>query len=279
MPDRTLTRAALVAEARRRFGDDPLTWAFVCPHCGDIANAADFTAAGADPNRVGQECVGRHLGALDKAATGTDGRKHASRGCDWVAYGLFRGPWFIQIPDDKGGMREAPSFPLAPAPAPPGSKVWQRHIVGILTELVQGRTMEAASIELGLQLSQTKRFLGKALRASRVPNRAALVHVYCRDGRLPLTVPRATPPRKNLGPQESRVLGCIADGDTYAEIGQRLHLALDTVKGYVKRALDARGAVNAAQLVYLSHQDGLLGRQAPAMVDVHLPEPSGEATP
>lgn len=103
MESRTLTQDELVAEARARFGDD-------------IANAQDFIDAKADPNRVGQECIGRSLGALAKDATGTDGRSHAKRGCDWAAYGLFRGPWFVTIPDSEGGTRDVASFPLAPAP-------------------------------------------------------------------------------------------------------------------------------------------------------------------
>lgn len=115
MAGRTLTQAELVVEARERFGEDPKTWAFVCPNCADIANAQDFIDANADPNRVGQECIGRSLGALAKAAVGTDGRKHAKRGCDWAAYGLFPGPWSIEVPDGKGGTRTVSSFALAAA--------------------------------------------------------------------------------------------------------------------------------------------------------------------
>lgn len=76
--------------------------------------------AEADPNRVGQECIGRSLGALSKAAIGTDGRKHASRGCDWAAYGLFPGPWSIVIPNGDG-TRTVSSFELAPPPAKDGA--------------------------------------------------------------------------------------------------------------------------------------------------------------
>ena len=114
MASRTLTQAELCAEARERFGDDPKTWAFVCPNCSDVANAQDFIDAKADPNSVGQECIGRSLGALAKEATGTDGRKHASRGCNRAAYGLFPGPWSIVIPDGDT-TRTVSSFALAPA--------------------------------------------------------------------------------------------------------------------------------------------------------------------
>jgi hypothetical protein len=116
---RTLTQAELVAEATERFGADPLAWAFRCPSCGDIATGADFRDALAEnPRRhrsgaaviasdvVGQECIGRSLGALEKG-----NGKYAGRGCDWAAYGLFGGPWTITLPDG----RSMHAFPLAPA--------------------------------------------------------------------------------------------------------------------------------------------------------------------
>lgn len=116
---RKLTQAELVAEATERFGSDPIKWAFLCPTCGDIANGEDFREVlaanprehrtGADviaSDVVGQECIGRTLGALAKGQG-----KYSGRGCDWVAYGLFGGPWTITLPDGRT-MR---SFPLAPA--------------------------------------------------------------------------------------------------------------------------------------------------------------------
>ncbi|MEU8968099.1 VVA0879 family protein [Streptomyces monashensis] len=116
---RKLTQAQLDTEAKARFGDDPLKWAFVCPSCGDIANGQDFTEALAEPPRtnlrtnepviasdiVGQECIGRALGALDR-------KPYKGRGCDWAAYGLFCGPWEIELPNG----RTMHAFPLAPAP-------------------------------------------------------------------------------------------------------------------------------------------------------------------
>lgn len=109
MTARTLTQAELVTEMTARFGSDPLDWAFACPHCREVATARDFRAAKADPNRVGQECIGRHLGALSGPPTKDAGRSRAQRGCDWVAYGLLQGPWFVVLPDG----REVPSFPIA----------------------------------------------------------------------------------------------------------------------------------------------------------------------
>jgi hypothetical protein len=107
------TQAELVAEARARFGDDTKTWAFECPTCGDVATAQDFIDADADPQRVGQECIGRSLGALTRSKRGKDA---AGRGCDWTAYGLVRGPWIIVLPAEDGAPeREVGGFALAAA--------------------------------------------------------------------------------------------------------------------------------------------------------------------
>lgn len=117
--------------ARERFGDDPREWAFQCPNCKDIATPADFLALNQNPDytsrysepatgqECGQICIGRLIGACDRAAKGTDGRDHAKRGCDWSAGGLFRGPWIITFPDGKElpAFRLAPHRPRRPAPA------------------------------------------------------------------------------------------------------------------------------------------------------------------
>ena len=38
----TMTHAEWLAEATRRFGDDPMAWKFVCPSCGHIASVQDW---------------------------------------------------------------------------------------------------------------------------------------------------------------------------------------------------------------------------------------------
>lgn len=113
---RRLTQNELIAEAVERFGGDPMNWAFKCPGCGDVATGRDFREAlAAHPRQgtsgkaltasslLGQECVGRTLGALRRDA------KYDGRGCDWAAYGLVSGPWFVALPNG----REIPSFSLA----------------------------------------------------------------------------------------------------------------------------------------------------------------------
>jgi hypothetical protein len=97
---RKLTQQQLATEARERFGDDQMSWAFQCPSCKDVATLADFRAAEVDPGRAGQECLGRHM---------------TGRGCDWAAYGLFRGPWEIVVPaEGDRPERSIWGFPLAP---------------------------------------------------------------------------------------------------------------------------------------------------------------------
>jgi hypothetical protein len=108
---RKLTQQELHAEAKERFGDDPLDIAFRCPNCGDVATIRDFPENAR--NAAGQECIGRHLGALKGEPTNDSGRSRAELGCDWAAYGLFRGPWEVVMDDGRSVW----GFPLADAPA------------------------------------------------------------------------------------------------------------------------------------------------------------------
>lgn len=109
------TQEELVSELRARFGDNPLHWAFECPQCHDIATGWDFRHAldmYGETNKyasdyLGQQCIGRVLGSLSKTR-----EKWEGRGCDWAAFGLFRGPDFAIAPDGT----EIPCFPIAPAP-------------------------------------------------------------------------------------------------------------------------------------------------------------------
>jgi hypothetical protein len=93
-----------------------MTWAFECPHCGDVATGQDFRTALAENPRMGrdgqpitastlpgQECIGRTLGTLSREVT-----KWAGLGCNWCAYGLFRGP--VQVTSEEG---TAYCFPIA----------------------------------------------------------------------------------------------------------------------------------------------------------------------
>lgn len=110
---RTLTIDELRAEAADRFGPEPRDYAFRCPNCGDVATVGEFAELGV-PDAAGQHCIGRELGALTGDRTADRAgvvRGSASRGCDWAAYGLLRGPWTVVYPDGK----RVPAFPLAVA--------------------------------------------------------------------------------------------------------------------------------------------------------------------
>lgn len=104
------TQKEFRAELVKRFGPDWRAWAFECPHCGDVATGADFEKAllevgmkdedghVAVERYLGQRCIGRVLGALK--GTQEHWQKSGGRGCDWVAFGLFRGPDVVVLPDD-----------------------------------------------------------------------------------------------------------------------------------------------------------------------------------
>lgn len=100
---RKMTHEEFMAEAVRRFGPDPLAFAFVCPTCGDRAAIGDFPPH--MRGRAGQECLGR---VLAEVSTDTE---WAGRGCMYVAYGLIPGPWEIEMPDG----RTIRSFPFGEA--------------------------------------------------------------------------------------------------------------------------------------------------------------------
>ena len=71
---------------------------FRCPQCGNEASPADFKAAGADPQRAPQECIGRVDPKLG--------------GCDWAAFGLFDTcPQHVDL-----GDRTIPVFAFASEP-------------------------------------------------------------------------------------------------------------------------------------------------------------------
>lgn len=61
-------------EGKRRFGENFTDWKFRCPHCENVACGQEFKDAGATPNDMFCNCIGRYV----------DGK-----GCDWAAYGLF----------------------------------------------------------------------------------------------------------------------------------------------------------------------------------------------
>ena len=68
------TKEEWLAEGKRLFGKDCTKWRFRCPRCGNVATGQEFKDAGAEPNAIYRECIGRHV---------------EGKGCNWAAYGLF----------------------------------------------------------------------------------------------------------------------------------------------------------------------------------------------
>jgi hypothetical protein len=73
------------AEGERRFGKDITKWKFVCPGCGHIASGQDFKDAGAAPNAMYQECIGRY----NKGKSWMRMKRGESGPCDYAGYGLI----------------------------------------------------------------------------------------------------------------------------------------------------------------------------------------------
>lgn len=72
------------AEAKRRFGDDPMGWRFKCPNCGHVASVKDWKDAGAPEGSVAFSCVGRWTGG-----EGTIFQNPAVQPCNYTNGGLF----------------------------------------------------------------------------------------------------------------------------------------------------------------------------------------------
>lgn len=83
-----MTEAEWRSLGERLFGADTSRWRFRCPTCG-TAMSVDLARAMPEESKARlrgkwapeQECVGRYL---------------AGQGCDWCAYGLFSGPFFVE---------------------------------------------------------------------------------------------------------------------------------------------------------------------------------------
>lgn len=92
-----LTHAEWVAEGNALFGADSKMrdWRFVCPQCATVTSGQDFMdlfrsqgltedeANVKGAQMAGRACIGRHT---------------SDAGCDWCAWGLFRGPREVVLP-------------------------------------------------------------------------------------------------------------------------------------------------------------------------------------
>ena len=84
----TIAHAEWLAEAQRRFGNDPMAWRFVCPSCGHDASVKDWKDAGAPEGAVAFSCVGRYTG--DGKSAAANAFKHGGGPCNYTGGGLFR---------------------------------------------------------------------------------------------------------------------------------------------------------------------------------------------
>jgi hypothetical protein len=90
-----MTHEEWKAKGRELFGDDALTWRFVCPSCNHVATVADWRDAGATEGGVAFSCIGRWTNAGgDKAFRGKGGP------CNYAGGGLFKlNPITVVMPD------------------------------------------------------------------------------------------------------------------------------------------------------------------------------------
>lgn len=90
----TMTEAEWHELGVRLFGPELIKWRFKCPSCKLVMSIAKLRAELSDDVRkrlrgkfqIETECIGRYV--LD-------------RGCDWAAYGLFSGPFFVTRPSGE----------------------------------------------------------------------------------------------------------------------------------------------------------------------------------
>ena len=101
-------------EAVRRFGPNPMTWAFECPICHHVQTGADFVKIGANSQSAYQECIGRQMEGRASGLGTKPGKNGELSPCDYAAFGLFRamgeGAYLVT---PEGGEGQVPVFPFA----------------------------------------------------------------------------------------------------------------------------------------------------------------------
>jgi hypothetical protein len=95
----TMTEVDWNALGERLFGADLSRWRFRCPTCSHVMSIdkaramPQYDVARLRSRRwnIEQECIGRYL---------------PGQGCNWCAYGLFSGPFFVE----RGNGKKTPVF-------------------------------------------------------------------------------------------------------------------------------------------------------------------------
>lgn len=94
MANREIDIADWRAEAKAKFGDDPLDWRFVCPVCKYEAANREWVEASASESAA-FSCVGRYRKSARRAFGGT-----GPGPCDYAGGGLFvLNPVRVRQPD------------------------------------------------------------------------------------------------------------------------------------------------------------------------------------
>ena len=71
--------------------------------------------------------------------------------------------------------------------------------------------------------------------------------------------PRETPPRESpLSPRETEILRLISDGVSNADIAERLHIGLGTVKGHVRDIMEKLSATDRTQAAVVALRRGYI---------------------
>ena len=113
-----MTQNEFLAEAKRRFGDSPRGWKFVCPMCGTIQSVQQLLdaviAAGGKKDDVhdyiGFSCIGRFTKAGDAGISAHGRGEKWDKGCNWTLGGLLQCHTFEVIMEDG---KARPTFELA----------------------------------------------------------------------------------------------------------------------------------------------------------------------
>lgn len=111
-PYRKLTQKQLLAELHEAYGENPMGWAFQCPTCKTVTTGQQLSdALKAHPRyRRDSDNVTTKVITSDVLGQECIGRTDPHVGCDWAAYGLFRGPWEVETSPGKSMW----CFPIAP---------------------------------------------------------------------------------------------------------------------------------------------------------------------
>ncbi len=111
MSKKRMTQDEWGAEMRKRFGEDPMQWKFICPVCARVQSIQEFKDSGAPETAVGFSCIGRWLEGKQYQEKGDDN----TNGCNYAGGGLFRlNPLVVVSPDGEQEVFDfAPEVPDA----------------------------------------------------------------------------------------------------------------------------------------------------------------------